>query len=110
MACFSLWSPQGDGVCRGCRKDGKAGVYPLNAIKTTEGAGDYQAAFSVDELELYVDTRTTFVQDYPTEANDNDNSLTWNNNENAIPNYSYNEIQEVLKDVQESIFSQLVSE
>tara|TARA_R100001377_G_scaffold85346_1_gene71768 strand:+ start:1765 stop:4056 length:2292 start_codon:yes stop_codon:yes gene_type:complete len=84
-------------------QDGKAGVYPLNAIKTTEGAGDYQAAFSVDELELYVDTRTTFVQDYPTEANDNDNSLTWNNNENAIPNYSYNEIQEVLKDVQEPL-------
>ena len=81
---------------------GKTDVYSLNAIKTTNGGGDYKAAFTVDELELYVDTRTTLAQDYP-EDDDSSTDFTWGDGSDTIPNYNSNEIANIREDVQEPL-------
>ena len=80
---------------------GKADVYPLNPIKTTNGGGDYKAAFTVDELELYVDTRTTQTQDYPEDDVDSSTDFTWG--DDTIPNYNFNEIEDIKAGVQEPL-------
>ena len=80
---------------------GKADVYPLNPIKTTNGGGDYKAAFTVDELELYVDTRITDVQDYDEDDTNPNTDFTWG--DDTIPNYSFNEIVDIKVDVQEPL-------
>ena len=84
---------------------GKTDVYSLNAIKTTNGGGDYKAAFTVDELELYVDTRTTQTQAYDTDDVDSSTDYTWSNggSSDTIPNYNFNEIEDIREDVQEPL-------
>ena len=85
-------------------QEGKETPIKLAKTITVTGGGSYKAAFTVGNFEIFIDTRATDTQDYPSDdETDIDGSLVWGDESDTIENYSENEIQQVRTAVQEPV-------
>ena len=78
-------------------QNGKVTTLNLEPVNVKDSGGKYRSAFKVDTFEVFIDSAASETQEYPDDIFGED--YRWGNNSDVIPNYNYNEIQDIRDDI-----------
>ena len=78
-------------------QNGKVTTIDLEPINVTDSTGKYRSAFKVDTFEVFIDSAASETQQYPDDTSGGD--YRWGNYTDEIPEYNYNEIQDIRDDI-----------